>query len=1575
VINETIHSNIPEGVKIEIQLVLVDNSWGSSAIAFVDETTGQIYGSMGLIIIAHKVDNQWLIAYPTDNAFITWLPDVPSSLIDDDSKTLLYDLYGPPSGEPTVTAQSSNWKLPWPAGRSRCISGYGYNQGTHTGTDYYSLDFGLNYEDVVAIEAGTVTEIATGQINTYPNGALSYGNYVLIDHGGILSLYAHLESVNVSVNQAVSQGYVIGKSGNTGYSSGPHLHFRLRDSNRNPIIPEPMSGYTGFVGFSCSSQIYYTSDNGGGSGGGSCPAPNLNSPSEGYVSNSQAITFSWSALSGCTFSGYTIHIKDTSNMDSGGSTIRDSGVGGTSWTETIGTEWNNKDLYWGVRAANAPNGASWSVRRFRIEPGGGCNPGADQIALYVDANYSGTCVVKGIGNYPDPGSMGIANDAVSSVKIGSNVKLTLYVDSNYGGTPETFTGDDSNLSDNTIGNDRASSAKVESRSNPLPSDYGFCAEEGQTCAFSGTAQIYYGANNQFVGPVTKTDGVACNNDVFGDPISGTHKQCFIKGGQPQGSTFCANEGSTCSFGSANVATVYFGANGKYNTITGVVSSIACNTGTFGDPFSGIGKACYYIITGTNISTPSNPNPADNTTFPRTNNTVLSWNTNGTSCTIHIWGGSIDISPTNNCSSLTLGNQRGGAYNWQVTASNGSGSATGPIWHFNIKPYAPTNLSMSSSSATEVTLNWTLSSDESADIDEYDIYQNDQYIGYVTQGISNYTVSGLTCDGSYSFYVKSKRQGVLSDASNTVSRGSVGCVPAMPGNLTVSNATLHSLTLSWQDNSNNESGFKIYRWGYDGAQWTFIYLDSVAANATSYTQNSLVCGNDFNYYEVSAYNTNGESQHAGWVQGTTSPCPDLVPFPRDGREDPIIISSAAGTTTNDTLYAGQIIFIDWGFKNLGNADVNSNYYIDLFIDDQRFIHYPYSSLGAGALGGFDDWGETWNTSGWHTVKLVVDPDNTVDESNEDNNVWTKDFYWEPTLLNLTVTKTGTGSGTVTSSPAGINCGSTCSYAFAYNTQVTLTASPTSPSTFGGWGGACSGTGTCTVTMEAAKSVTATFNAPGNQTLTVSKSGTGSGTVTSSPSGINCGSTCSYTFAYNTQVTLTASPTSPSTFGGWSGACSGTGTCTVTMDAAKSVTANFNAPGNQTLTVSKSGTGSGTVTSSPAGINCGSTCSYAFAYNTQVTLMASPTSPSTFGGWGGACSGTGTCAVTMDAAKSVTATFNAPGNQTLTVTKTGTGSGTVTSSPSGINCGSTCSYAFVYNTQVTLTASPTSPSTFGGWGGTCSGTGTCTVTMDAAKSVTANFTIPSGPGTFDDSSASWVYTGTWVAYSGAGPYSNTMHYTNSVGAGATFVFNGIQFILTYTGYSNRGSFEVWVDGALVTTVNAYSASLTWQRTYTSPVFTLGVHRVEIKNTNTPAGSYTDIDAIQIIVPVDAGIYDDTHTAWTYSGAWTAYSGAGPYSNTMRYTNSVGAAATIVFNGSQFVLTYTGYTNRGSFEVWVDGAKVTTVNAYNASLTWQKKYVSQIYAVGIHTVVIKNTNTPAGSYIDVDAIQILRRMLLVH
>ena len=175
-------------------------------------------------------------------------------------------------------------------------------------------------------------------------------------------------------------------------------------------------------------------------------------------------------------------------------------------------------------------------------------------------------------------------------------------------------------------------------------------------------------------------------------------------------------------------------------------------------------------------------------------------------------------------------------------------------------------------------------------------------------------------------------------------------------------------------------------------------------------------------------------------------------------------------------------------------------------------------------------------------------------------------------------------------------------------------------------------------------------PPARTLTVSKAGNGTGSVTSSPAGIDCGSDCSESYADGTSVTLTATPAAGSTFSGWSGACTGIGTCTVAMDADKNVTATFAAnstTNHYTLTVTATRTSifaSGVVTSNPAGIDCstsGGDCTETYPAGTTVTLTAAPSSSAFSQGcvvWSGDASGTeNTTTVLMNFDRAVTATF--------------------------------------------------------------------------------------------------------------------------------------------------------------------------------------------------------------------------------------------------------------------------------------------------------------------------------------------------
>jgi sugar lactone lactonase YvrE len=181
----------------------------------------------------------------------------------------------------------------------------------------------------------------------------------------------------------------------------------------------------------------------------------------------------------------------------------------------------------------------------------------------------------------------------------------------------------------------------------------------------------------------------------------------------------------------------------------------------------------------------------------------------------------------------------------------------------------------------------------------------------------------------------------------------------------------------------------------------------------------------------------------------------------------------------------------------------------------------------------------------------------------------------------------GSGTVTSSPAGINCPTTCSAVFAGNSPVVLTAVAGSGSAFTSFSDNCSPANpqtnppTCTVTMSASETVTATFSVANNFALSVSEMGTGTGTVTSAPVGISCPTTCTANFASAQVVTLTAFPADGSTFTGWTGGgCSGTGTCVVTVTAATAVTATFNS-GNAPVIISVASGSSSTVNTVPGG----------------------------------------------------------------------------------------------------------------------------------------------------------------------------------------------------------------------------------------------------------------------------------------------------------------------------------------------------------------------------------------------------------
>lgn len=111
--------------------------------------------------------------------------------------------------------------------------------GPRKGGFHYGVDIGNKRgTTIVAAASGVVTKVVKGCAEGNTSCGGRYGNYVLIDHpNGTSTMYAHLNSVSVSVGTSVAQGKKIGTLGNTGRSTGPHLHYEVRNANGSTMRP------------------------------------------------------------------------------------------------------------------------------------------------------------------------------------------------------------------------------------------------------------------------------------------------------------------------------------------------------------------------------------------------------------------------------------------------------------------------------------------------------------------------------------------------------------------------------------------------------------------------------------------------------------------------------------------------------------------------------------------------------------------------------------------------------------------------------------------------------------------------------------------------------------------------------------------------------------------------------------------------------------------------------------------------------------------------------------------------------------------------------------------------------------------------------------------------------------------------------------------------------------------------------------------------------------------------------------------------------------------------------------------
>lgn len=780
---------------------------------------------------------------------------------------------------------------------------YGYQWLSWTETSIYHPGDDYNgpgsrnddcYTDIHAVGNGRVKYVNLGGWGT-----------IIIEHDWqgttVYSQYGHVYSSLVSVGDEVTKGQHIAEMGNTG-TTYCHLHWEIREADH----PDPNDG--SYYVSSVLSNLdlvnnYYEDpewwvDNHGPYSGDACAAPTLLEPADGAVLTNNTITFRWEVLSGCTFDGYTFRVCTSSNVDDLNNCFVDEGEGGTSRTETI-TGRDNQDLYWGVRAANAPAGASWAVRRFRIEPGS-----ASTVRLFDDTGYNGTYV-----EVNDPGLYTVAdsfNDRTESIVMPDNWAVRLFKHDDYNGPETCITNNDSDL-----------------------------------------------WNNYF------SDG-----------------------------------------------------------------SVVANQTTWFEVYDQ--SDCPPIITPPD--TPSLYNPSDGATFDEGESINLSWSDTGDEYYGEVWGGPAGTSSFGwqTGTSRNIGSQWPGyVYSWHVKARNGAGtSGWSTTREFTVRPAAPSGLSATAISCNEVELQW---SDNSGGEEGYKIYRDGTYIGQVGADVTSYNDVGVGESTSYSYYVKAFRGSISSSASNSANVSTPACPTIGPlvydshtvdddttdqsdgdgdgvvecgerielyvslrneGNTTAPGVSASIATndayASWLHNTNSDYG-DIFGGG------TGTNSDDFDLQIAQDTPDGHVI-----HLSMTASDENGNSWSDSFDVSVSCPIPDLEPYAPSGYQYPVVPASVSGTTENDTLLAGDFsTYFDWHFKNTGWASAPGTFYVELWIDSERFIRYPYGTYWPGQFGGFDDWQIPVPEPGWHTVRIVVDADDTVEELSENNNVWERQFYWEST----------------------------------------------------------------------------------------------------------------------------------------------------------------------------------------------------------------------------------------------------------------------------------------------------------------------------------------------------------------------------------------------------------------------------------------------------------------------------------------------------------------------------------------------------------------------------------------------------
>jgi hypothetical protein len=245
-------------------------------------------------------------------------------------------------------------------------------------------------------------------------------------------------------------------------------------------------------------------------------------------------------------------------------------------------------------------------------------------------------------------------------------------------------------------------------------------------------------------------------------------------------------------------------------------------------------------------------------------------------------------------------------------------------------------------------------------------------------------------------------------------------------------------------------------------------------------------------------------------------------------------------------------------------------------------------------------------------------------------------------------------------------------------------------------------------------------------------------------------------------------------------------------------------------------------------------------------------------------------------------------------------------------------------------------------------------------------PTGTTLVNDTDSGITYTGTWHYSSsrGVGDYDNDVHYTATNGDSFSYTFTGTGIDVISEKYSDEGTFDVYIDGNFILTVNASATTRQVQQVlYSARHLTPGSHTIKCVKTG---GTYMILDALRVVP--NPTMLNDTDSSISYDSTWTYSSnrGSGDYDNDVHWTSTNGGTATITFTGTGIDIIAPMESVDGTANVILDGTQVgTTKAAYSGSYTAQQ-YLYQVRGLtaGAHTLKLVKTG---GTYVQLDAVQI--------